>query len=434
MNQTTKTDFLYWAKVVAYTGIGVTMLFTLYAINSIFIILVGALWLLSGDFKNKFRNLGRDPLFWSYLLLFAINAAGILYSPDRAASMKNTEHKLALFILPLVFCSQGRFEASIKTRVLTYYTIILTAICFFCLVAGWISYTQTNNIEMLFYHDLVKPVNHHAVYFSAFTFISICFLLFENQSVPWLAKRKWLMISWVSFLTAFIVLLSSKLALIVLVVFYLYYIFRKYAAQSKTKLTIAAIGCAVAILLVATVDNPIKRRFTDLANGNMNILTQEKFSPQDYFNGFQLRLLFWRCAYEILNEQDAWLLGVSPGQAQPLLTKKLIALDLRQGDLKVQDYGYIYYNFHNQLLQNSVQSGMLGLIAFLVWWAIMWMKAARRKSALLSSLLLLMTFFFFTDSVLERQYGIVLCTFFPLMMLYANPSGREEEKTTSSPR
>ena len=432
MNQTTKANFFNQANTVVFTGIAVTMLFTLHSINSIFIILLAALWLLSGDFKTKFSTLRRDPLFWAYAFLFIVNAIGIFYAPDKAASWKNTESKLALLLIPLVFCSAGGFSANIKTRVFTYYTIILTAACIFCLAAAFIRYQQTGDTQTLFYHELVRPLKHHAVYFSAFTFISISFLLYEYASIPWLAGRKWLLVLWIAFLSGFVIMLSSKMALIVLVAFYFFNIFSKYAAQSKTRLAISVTAIVAGLLLVSTVNNPIKQRFTDLANGNKNIFTQEKFDPGDYFNGFQFRLLLWRCAYEILNEQDAWLLGVSAAEAQPILQKKYIQLNMYQGGNGSGDTGYLKYNFHNQYLQTTVQSGLLGLLSIFLWFGALLARTIRRKSAMAGALLTLLFFFFFTDSVFERQYGVVLTTIFPLLMLYAKPAEQAENTALSS--
>ena len=55
---------------------------------------------------------------------------------------------------------------------------------------------------------------------------------------------------------------------------------------------------------------------------NISFIEKDEFSPADYFNGIEFRLVSWRFAYEILNENHAWLFGVSPGDAQDMLNAK----------------------------------------------------------------------------------------------------------------
>ncbi|MGN6417727.1 MAG: O-antigen ligase family protein, partial [Pseudobacter sp.] len=403
----------------------------LLAINSIFIMALALLWILSFNFRNKFRMLARDPLFWAYAAIFLVNAIGVLYAPDRVAGWKNAESKLGFLILPLIFCSSGPLPASLKTRMLTIYSIAVTAASLLCLVIAFVKFNATKDPGWFFYHELVEPLKHHAVYYSVFTFISVAFLLFEYKTIPWLANRKWLMRAWVLYLVIFIILLSSKLALVVLLLFFIYYSFRRYAAKHKKQLFAACIAGLLILIGLFTINNPIKSRFADLADGDMAILKAEKFDQNTYFNGFKFRLLLWRFTYEILNEKNAWLLGVSPANAQACLVEKYIQMDMARGNGTKENPGYLKYNCHNQLLQSSLQSGLLGCFSFLAWCVILGIKTFRKKNILLSSLVFLIFCFFFTDSVFERQYGMVLCTVFPLLMLFADPAAPDPTRTLS---
>lgn len=430
MNPTTNA-YYYWCRLVVLSGIAVTILFSLLAINSIFIIALSALWLFSANFREKFRRLGRDPLFWAYAVIFLVNLLGILYAPDKMAGWKNAESKLGFLILPLIFCSTGPIPISLKSRVMAIFSIGVTFASLLCLVIAAFRYNSTHNAKWFFYHDLVDPLNHHAVYFSVFTFISVAFLLFEYQTIPWLASRKWLLRAWTLYLVIFIILLSSKLALVILLIFFIYYTFRQYAARHKMQLIIAAVAGLIVIVGLMTINNPVKRRFADLADGDLAILKAEKFSPAVYFNGFKFRLLQWRFTYEILSEKHAWLLGVSPSNAQACLVEKYISMDMHRGSGTKEDPGYLGYNCHNQLLQSTLQSGILGGLSFLAWCVILAIQAFRKKSILLSSLVFLLFCFFFTDSVFERQYGMVLCTLFPLLLLYTDAAAPDPTRTLS---
>jgi len=53
-----------------------------------------------------------------------------------------------------------------------------------------------------------------------------------------------------------------------------------------------------------------------------------------------LRLIEWHFALEILNENHAWIQGVSPGDSQDLLNKKYIAAEMYTGDPKEKSWDF----------------------------------------------------------------------------------------------
>jgi hypothetical protein len=168
---------------------------------------------------------------------------------------------------------------------------------------------------------------------------------------------------------------------------------------------------------VFTLNNPVKQRFTNLVEGNFSVLGQKTFGPGDYFNGFQFRLLLWRVTYEILDDKDAWLLGVSAPLGQPSLQEKYRELNLYTGDAAQTNHGYLDYNCHNQFLQTALQLGIVGLTGLIFLVFILVKKSLAGREPVLYGILFITICFFFTESVLERQYGIILLTVFPLLYL-----------------
>jgi O-antigen ligase len=133
-----------------------------------------------------------------------------------------------------------------------------------------------------------------------------------------------------------------------------------------------------------------------------------------YFNGLQFRLLQWKFTPEILNENQRWLIGMSPGDARYFLNQKYISSKMYTGDPARGNKGFLVYNTHNQFLETLLQTGITGL-AVLCFICISLVRISREKKRLmLSSLVLLMLAWFFTESVLETQYGVMIFTFFPL--------------------
>jgi O-antigen ligase len=419
-------------KLYLLWGIGVTIAFSLLNLNSILIVSLSAAWLLEifvleGSLTQRWNLLRKDRLFIAYFFYFLVEAAGIFYATDLFAGWKNFESKLGFLALPVVFCSTPSANRVISGKVLTGFSLSITAASIYCLVVVISKYFQVHDTNLFFYHDLVSPVAHHAIYFSVFIFISLIFLFLNNDTPAWLKKNKWLRIIWISYYLVFLILLASKMLLLVLIPFVLYISFQQYGKRGLKKQIIGlTVMLTLALIVLFSFDNPIKRRFTDLLSTDMTFLSQEKYAPGKYFNGIELRLLLWRFTYDILTEKKAWIAGVGPADSQPALKEKYLGMNMYAGHNREGDEGYLVFNCHNQFLQTTLQSGLIGLFILLLWCYTIITKALKKNDLLLNATILVTLIFFFSESVFERQYGMILCTFFPLLLMYSGPIKKKD--------
>ncbi len=171
-------------------------------------------------------------------------------------------------------------------------------------------------------------------------------------------------------------------------------------------------------------------RFNDIFIGNIKVIEKNQFSTGDYFNGLQFCLLQWKLVTEILDEQHAWLLGVTPGDAQHLLDLKYLSLNMYVGDRSDEHHGFLRYNAHNEFLESILQTGALGLVAFLmVCWGLvdMMIRSKKMEFWLVGTLLLCYSF---VESVFETQYGVLIFSFFPLFLFYTTVKDSDKKTTT----
>ena len=124
----------------------------------------------------------------------------------------------------------------------------------------------------------------------------------------------------------------------------------------------------------------------------------------------------WKFGCRILNEKHAWLWGVSSGDTQRLLDDKMTAAHLYTGDKQKGTHGYIGYNFHNQFVENAVQSGCISVIILLFLFGVLFCAAFRDGNLFFVLFLLVFFAFFLTESALERQMGIVPFALFSLAL------------------
>jgi O-antigen ligase len=265
---------------------------------------------------------------------------------------------------------------------------------------------------LFFYHDLVKPLSQHAIQFSILVFIALLFLI-ENLKETKLLLSPAFGHSMIAFLSLFLLLLSSKL-IISFYIFYLTSIFLRNRINKKRFFATYLIFIT-AFISIAITPNPIGNRFRSMITGNSLLFEQQKFNPGVYFNGVQFRLLEWRFSFEILNEQKAWIKGVTPADAQSFLDKKYTETNMFTGIPGTQNHGFLGYHTHNQFLQSLLENGLPGLVVFLLICFSLFKMAWGHARHELKWLVTLLIVYCFTDAPFETQYGIVIFTLFPLL-------------------
>jgi O-antigen ligase len=386
----------------------------------------------------SFRNAFSNKIFLAFLIFCVVEAAGYLHTHDLIEQQKIVFKEATLVAVVFAFTSGSRLNECYYRLLLLSYYLMLVAACVYCLVLAFAEYSQRKDPSVFFYHLLTRPISHNAVFFAVYIVFGLLLVLSpgglaapaDTPKKGWKALRIFLVL----FFLGMIVLLNSKLILVVGLLIVLHSFFRKYSLR-KNKRLVMTVSSVVLLLIVLTAvtRNPVSDRYRDMATGDIEVVRQPVFHPSMYFNPLQLRLLEWRFGWEILNARQAWLFGVSPGDAQDLLDQKYIATNMYIGNpadgphRKVR--GFIGYNFHDQYLQTMVQSGIAGLIALLFLFASLF--AAARKSGKREGwfVILILAIFFIPEAPLTLQHGVFLLCFFPLLLLY---SPREEANFSST--
>ncbi|HEX7906046.1 MAG TPA: O-antigen ligase family protein [Chitinophagaceae bacterium] len=401
---------------IAYVIFSISLVFSFRAISSVSIGLI----LLTGLIKNKMETgkfvIKRGNFFLTACILyFLLQCIGLLYQHDTNKDWNTIRLKTGLIIMPLaIYCSEFLTVKRVQ-QLFSFFSIILFAGSLYCLIVSFFHYSWSGDSSLFFYHNLVSPIRQHAVYFSVYVFIALVFLsegIRRNNFV----FTKYFHYYLIFYFIIFLFLLSSKLVIGFYIIYLIYYFFvlvytRTVSTKKMIPVFLVLIAATATIFLTG---NKISDRFAEIFQGNISVVKQETFSPGDYFNGLQFRLLQWKLVPAILAENKSWWTGVSPGNAQSLLDKKYIEKNMYTGDPMRQGHGYLGYNTHNQFLQSLLQNGIPGLAAFLFLCYALLRIAWLRKHRLISFVILLILAFACTESLLETQYGLILFTFFPL--------------------
>ncbi len=402
---------------VLYITFIASLFFSFRAVTSISIVLI----LIAGLIKNKIEQ---NHFFYSGLknyflffccLFFLAQLFSLVYTNNLHEGWRNIQLKSGLIIIPFTLGCCDYIDETVRCRILRWYTLILFTACLIAIGYALRNYANTGNSSVFFYHTLVSIYSGHAIQFSILVFIGLVHL-FEMLKRKEFIFKKYFHFFLVAFFLFFLFLLSSKLVIVFFFVYFLFTMVGSFINRSVNKkfATFSMIGLVIVSGLIFSTPNAINNRFRDIAETNFNFLKKEKYDPGEYFNGLEFRLLQWRFVPQILNEKKAWIEGVGVGDAQTCLNQKYTFEDMYIGSPEKHDKGFIGYNTHDEFLESLLQTGLIGLLLFLLMSLSLLRMVLRGKRNDLRFVTILLIAYSFTESVLESQYSLFIFLFFPL--------------------
>lgn len=405
-----------------YVVLFVSITFSLRAVSSIVIglMIVAGLLMNSAGLKNVLRERNWTFFFFAIILFLLLQVLAFLFTEYYQQSWSNIRVKSGLLMVPLAFAVTSSYIRS-ADKLFFQYCLVLAAASLYCLIYNVLTLGTNSKLSVLFYHELVAPIGQHAVYFSILVLIAIFYL---TEKISFKTRLKEVTLDWflLIFFSILLLLLSSKFVIGIWVLGVICYLITFFNAK-RVAMVIFSVIIIAGIAAVSFTKNPVQARFADIFKGELSVVTQAQFDQADYFNGFQFRLLQWRFVPEMLTQQKAWWLGVSPGDAQVVLNEKYVNMNMYTGDPGRNDIGYRAYNTHNQFLETTLQNGITGLLVLvLVCYSLAKLVLARRYWLANIVLLTLMTWLF-VEAAFETQYGILIFMLFPLLTtkLSTNP-------------
>ena len=421
-----KSNFLSILIFTLYLMSLISVILSFRAISSISIPLL----LIAGMARNKvqygsfFRPALINPLFVSCCLFFLLQLISLAHTSDLQQGARNIFSKTALIAIPaFIFCCDY-LNTGVRNKILKWYCVALCAACLFAIFHAFQNYAVSHNFSVFLYHSLVSVYSRHAIQFSILVSIALVHLIETLKTKQWLFSRS-VHLSLIVFFTLFLILLSSKLVIVFFIVYVIAVLFRSFRSISRAWFFSSITGLVVIAAFILIIPNPISNRFQEIIQTDFNFLERQKFDPGEYFNGLQFRMLQWRFVPQILTEKKAWITGVSVGDAQALLDQKYIAANMYIGSPGRHDKGLIGYNTHNEFLEALLQTGIPGLVAFMLITAAFIRMILIRKDSELTAVTILLLIYSVSESVFETQYSLYIYLFFPLFFYPGEKATRQ---------
>lgn len=365
------------------------------------LILVGIALLLQGDLHPNKWLLLASAAFLDWELI------SIWWSTHRSEGWQDVIMILPIVLMGLIVGSKSK---EVEVKMYRNWALIFA----YATVAAW-SWTVAESLfksGWVQYNDL-ELGGRLGIHYQSLYLLVAAFIL--EASLWDSANKKYkilhaLLIVWLLFGC---IMLSARIHLLLLPVFILVRTLDLLQGKiaNKKKASLWAAGIIMSMVTLMAVLPGTSRRLTDLKN--------EWRSMDGMVDGKQTnhRIYLWKYGWNVANKSP--IIGVGNGAGDELLHEALQSCDAVFYKKKEPYYLHEFkYDFHNMILQNFAEGGIVGVILLLFLFAVGFLQSQ-------GSWRYAWALFFFTgmtESLLERQAGVFLLAFLILQIQTRNSS------------
>lgn len=379
--------------------------------------LFGIIWIYKKQYRNV-KNIDFKGFVYIGIALFSLNLIGMIYSDHIDLGRNELESKLTFAVLPLLLLSSDRSLIGNVRSLLIAFILGCAFASFICLGNASYNYMSSEPMIEHFFGAQLSILMHlgfFAFYLNFAVIICLHFLVNNDES----QKFKRIIRLALLFLVAMILLTTSKMGIIILVmVSTIYGVFLIRQKNNLLKL-LAAGGIFVLLFSIAWFStNYFSYRFKEAYNSTFNQL------EKDPSESTSIRRVAWGGVTEIIKENA--LIGVGTGDVKPELFETYkengytTALEKEIGP-------------HSQYLQSFAEFGVLGLFAILLLVLYPIKMAVERRNLVLLVLGASLIVACITESILERQAGVLFFNFFfPILLYHSKQLSSNDSIFTSS--
>ncbi len=366
-----------------------------------------------GAFLDAFRPGTKERMFSSPLWMLSIVfylwlALSYFWDISGGFSIKSIEGYAIFLFIPALFAAIPKIPARKIISVCFIFICVTTLVTIICLIKATHEYSRTHDYRAFYYHYLAQQVGISAIYLSEYCVAAITWLLYFGYIYRGVIKlNRAIVMLWCAYLSFLVFLLSSKMVIFILLVIITFFIC--YIGYLNKKLWIS-----ILILLVMAISGVIAISKLPYLRWRIAVTEVKKYSGEkDDQNGVAVRSVMWKSATELIRQRPFIGYGIR-GAGEAMQEK----YRLNNFEIGVAEK----YNCHNQYLETTVKSGIIGLILFLSILILCLIKAIRQRNLLLIILLFHYMCTSVVESTLEVQRGLIFFFFFIFLFYYHSPS------------
>lgn len=376
-------------------------------------IMVGGLfWILRFEFKAKLVRLSGNKyaalLFGSYLMV----VVGSMYSEEARQASKEIFSKLPFLAWPLMLGSVAAFDRTRMDQVLRFFILSCALLVLSSFGYALYRYGQYEDSVVFYFADLlilsgVPP--HYLGMYVTFAYALILHRLLNGKAF---FKSLPLNLGLLALFTLGLVFIWVRMQYVLFILVNAYILMSYVKEQRGRKQALAAFGGLVLVFSILLLIIPGSR--SRLLDTYHELRSFEQMIENKQTNP---RKFLWREGLEVIGE-NLWL-GVGTGSENTALNEKLEQVDAIFWDGKQTYQLYeMRFNYHNSFLQVFAANGIIAFVIFILLLFYPFFKLKRHPYRSEIRLFLgICILSFLTESMLQRQAGVLFFSFFYALFL-----------------
>lgn len=388
---------------------------SLCAIGYIFSIATGSIGFLAlllvwiANYKNvNFYKLLKSHSSYFLIAFFLLLALGLSYTPNFNQGQKEVVRFLPYFILPIVFLTIPPVTLKEAYSIIRVFIFGLSAFFMVCLITALIRQFQfygrggVFNWYYFYRYDFLEIFSQHPTYLSAYTLLSLAFLVFWRHS---------LFKNIVFYYTLFfihiiaIILYGSRAGYLLLVLLFILSIIqnlKKDGFKNKWRIILIFL-CGLLIGSVLVWNIPIvKERVLYTFGYNYEYEFNDGEFIKDASPEENGRFLIWQDAIDLIKEKP--LIGYGTGSSRDVLIDKY-------RKEKHQLFVKNRFNAHNTYLETLLIGGLPLLLSFLAILSVLFYNGFIKRNILGIYFAIILGVVSLTETIFLAQ-GIIFVSFF----------------------
>ena len=328
-------------------------------------------------------------VMWSAVFAFVAHyAVSLLYSDNLEEGFAALGRHLSFVVLAVYFVfSDLSYMRKYHVHVILYaMTFALLLRFLFFLVLALRGYFVVHHDVQLIIGAHFDPLHHS--YLSMYILLSLAFLYSRLEQTHSFGRIAVLLVS-MALLSAYVFFIQARMGFVLLLLFFIVAVVHQLVAHRRYMAILITIVSLALISLVLLKTAPLMtQRFSTLSS-----LVLDSHNTD-------VRYSIMEANTNVIKQNPVF--GVGVGDKMDALTAAYQSLS---GDNKI-------LSPHNQYLDTLICTGILGLLILLLILSLPLIKGIREKNYLLIAFVFIIAVSSFTESILERQMGILFFCFF----------------------
>ncbi|WP_421751980.1 O-antigen ligase family protein [Croceimicrobium sp.] len=391
------------------------------------IMLSGLFWLLSADFRSKLRNLSGNKYAAFLFASFLIVVLGSMHSAEQEEASKEVFSKLPFLVWPLMLGTVKALEKKRMEQILRFFVLSTAALVFLSFTYALYRYQQYEDPVVFYFADLLSLTKVPPHYLGMYVTFAYALLMYRLIRGTPLLPKIWLNALILSLFILAIIFIWVRMQYLLFILVNAFLVGQYIKAKKGKKVAFAAFALFTVFFSLLLFLIPGSRsRLLDTYN---ELRSFEQMVENKQTNP---RKFLWHEGLEVISE-NFWM-GVGTGSENTALNEKLEKVDaiFWDGQHTYQLYE-MRFNYHNSFLQVFAANGVFAFALFMIllFYPLFDLKRHpyRTEVRLFLGICILS---FLTESMLERQAGVLFFSFFYALLL-AMPHTKNNEKKVSGP-